>query len=158
MLVGCIVIILISCSIVHTGLLTVNPSQRLTIKDLETHDWLRDDTSSLPHTPLMTPGILGRGLKRNYIDSALNVAFGAFHKAQREQGFTLMDVENAPLAKRRKLKKTISGDRDSRSTTSSDQSSCGDLSPRSESQIKQPISVYGWSTCHNPDVGKLSCE
>lgn len=127
----------------HAGLLTVNPSQRLTIKDLETHEWLREDTSALPHTPLMTPGILGRGLKRTYIDSALNVAFGAFHKAQREQGFTLMDVENAPLAKRRKLKKTISGDRDSRSTTSSEQSSCGNLSPSSESQIKQSSCTVG---------------
>lgn len=109
------------------GLLTVDPKARLTIQEVLQHSWLRGGTQ-LPHTPLMTPGILERGHKRTYVESALNVTYDAFNKAQR-QGFTLMEVENAPLAKRRKLKKTTSSDSHSTTSTCSEQSNSGGLSP-----------------------------
>lgn len=108
-----------------SGLLTVDPSQRLKVREVVNHEWLRGSTC-LPHTPLMTPGILGKGHKRTYVESALNVTYEAFNRAQKE-GFTLMDVQQAPLAKRRKKNKTTSTD--SRSTTSSDHSNSGGTSP-----------------------------
>lgn len=108
-----------------TGLLTVDPSQRLKVREVLHHEWLMGSIS-LPHTPLMTPGILGKGHKRTYVESALNVTYDAFNRAHKE-GFTLMDVQQAPLAKRRKKNKTTSTD--SRSTTSSDLSNSGGTSP-----------------------------
>ncbi|CAH3040950.1 unnamed protein product [Porites lobata] len=107
------------------GLLTVDPSQRLKVREVLYHEWLRG-SACLPHTPLMTPGILGKGHKRTYVDAALNVTYDAFNRAHKE-GFTLMDVQQAPLAKRRKKNKTTSTD--SRSTTSSDHSNSGGTSP-----------------------------
>ncbi|CAH3043153.1 unnamed protein product [Pocillopora meandrina] len=107
------------------GLLTVDPSKRLKIREVVNHEWLRGGTC-LPHTPLMTPGILGKGHKRTYVESALNVTYDAFNRAHKE-GFTLMDVQQAPLAKRRKKNKTTSTE--SRSTTSSDLSNSGGTSP-----------------------------
>lgn len=129
---GCIIYLLVSSvagiinvSICLTGLLTVDPSQRLKVREVVHHEWLRGSTC-LPHTPLMTPGILGKGHKRTYVESALNVTYDAFNRAHKE-GFTLMDVQQAPLAKRRKKNKTTSTD--SRSTTSSDLSNSGGTSP-----------------------------
>ncbi|KAK2567650.1 Ribosomal protein S6 kinase alpha-5 [Acropora cervicornis] len=107
------------------GLLTVDPTQRLKVREVVNHEWLRGSTC-LPHTPLMTPGILGKGHKRTFVESALNVTYDAFNRAHKE-GFTLMDVQQAPLAKRRKKNKTTSTD--SRSTTSSDHSNSGGTSP-----------------------------
>jgi len=112
-------------NVLLVGLLTVDPQQRLTVQDALHHSWLTGGTQ-LPHTPLMTPGVLGRSHKRTYVESALNVTYDAFNKAK-QQGFTLMDVENAPLAKRRKLKKTTSSDSQSTTSTCSEQS--GGLSP-----------------------------
>ena len=101
----------------------MNPSERLTINQVQNHDWLSNGRD-IPTTPLMTPGILGRGQKRTFIESALNT-YNAFHKAARE-GFALQAVEQAPLAKRRKQKKTTSEER--RSTNcSSEGSSCCDI-------------------------------
>lgn len=105
------------------GLLTVNPSERLTISEVQNHKWLVSGRD-IPTTPLMTPGILGRSNKRTFVETALNAAYNAFHKATRE-GFALMAVEQAPLAKRRKMKKTSSKDR--RSTTCSSSSSSSDI-------------------------------
>lgn len=112
-------------SLSSPGLLTVDPSKRLKIREVVNHEWLRGGTC-LPHTPLMTPGILGKGHKRTYVESALNVTYDAFNRAHKE-GFTLMDVQQAPLAKRRKKNKTTSTE--SRSTTSSDLSNSGGTSP-----------------------------
>ena len=105
-------------------MLTVNPSERLTLREVQTHEWLSSELD-IPTTPLMTPGYLGRGQKRTYVESALNAAYNAFHKAKRE-GFALQAVEQAPLAKRRKQKKNTSEER--RSTNcSSEGSSCCDI-------------------------------
>ena len=55
----------------------------------------------MPTTPLMTPDILD--ISGSNVGNALRVAMHAYHKAARS-GFKLMDVANAPLAKRRKMK------------------------------------------------------
>ena len=49
----------------------------------------------------MTPDVLD--MSGSHVGTALRVAMHAYHKAARS-GFTLMDVSNAPLAKRRKKK------------------------------------------------------
>lgn len=102
-------------------MLTVNPKERLTIREVQNHEWLSNG-SDIPTTPLMTPGILGMGQKRTFVESAINAAYNAFHKATRE-GFALQAVEQAPLAKRRKLKKNTSDER-RLTNCSSEGSSC----------------------------------
>ena len=118
----------------------MDPKQRLGLNDLSSHTWLTGD-DSLPHTPLMTPGVLGRGLKRTYVGNALNATVDAFQKATRD-GFTLMEVANAPLAKRRKLKKSVESTRSlSTTSTASDSTpSNGSLSPYHEQTVVKPSS------------------
>jgi ribosomal protein S6 kinase alpha-5 len=72
----------------------------------------------------MTPGILSEGSSK--ISQQLNATMGAFHMAARE-GFRLQEVGKAPLAQRRKLKKSSE---DARSSSSSDSArSNGSLTP-----------------------------
>ncbi len=66
------------------------------------HDWLCGRVD-VPTTPLMTPDVLD--MSGSHVGTALRVAMNVYHKAARS-GFTLMDVANAPLAKRRKKKIT----------------------------------------------------
>ena len=99
----------------------MDPSQRLTVREVLFHEWLRG-SAYLPHTPLMRPGILYKEHKRTCVDAALNMTYDAFNRAHKER-FTLMDDQQVPLAKRRKKNKTTSTD--SRSTTSSDHSNSG---------------------------------
>lgn len=81
------------------GLLTVDPSKRLTIDDLSTNVWIQGDSQN-SSTPLMTPGVLNsNGVA---IQNRVKATMNAFHR------FLLMDVSNAPLAKRRKRKKDSS--------------------------------------------------
>ena len=70
----------------------------------------------------MTPGNLGKGQKRTFVESALNAAYDAFHRATKE-GFALQAVEQAPLAKRRKQKKNTSEERRSTNCSESGSSS-----------------------------------
>ena len=86
----------------HTGLLTVDAKNRLTLKDLTSHPWLTPQ--SAPSTPLRTSCILGRD---KGTASALKHTFHAFYQATKA-GFTLGDVSRAPLAKRRKNKRELS--------------------------------------------------
>ncbi len=78
------------------GLLTVDPKRRLTLMEILAHDWLCGRVE-VPTTPLMTPDILD--MSGSHVGTALRVAMNVYHKAARA-GFTLMDVANAPLAKR----------------------------------------------------------
>ncbi|CAH0546581.1 unnamed protein product [Brassicogethes aeneus] len=94
------------------GLLTVDPSQRLRMSDLERNSWVQG-SQNLPQTPLMTPDVLTGGLA----ERSLKNTFDAFHKAQRE-GFRLQDVLSAKLAQRRRLKKSSSDNNSSSSFTS----------------------------------------
>lgn len=80
------------------GLLKVDASKRMTLHDIEAHDWLSGRVD-MPTTPLMTPIFLDSS--GNLVGKAFQVAFNAYHKART---VTLMDVASAPLAKRRKLK------------------------------------------------------
>ena len=82
------------------GLLTVDPARRLTLVEILAHDWLCGRVD-VPSTPLMTPDVLD--MSGSHVGTALRVALNVYHKAARS-GFTLMDVANAPLAKRRKKK------------------------------------------------------
>ncbi|XP_054758881.2 ribosomal protein S6 kinase alpha-5-like [Lytechinus pictus] len=96
------------------GLLTVDPSQRITTDDLLHNEWIQGQQLS-SSTPLMTPDILNSCAS---IQKRMKATMHAFHTAHRE-GFLLTDVSNAPLAKRRKKKKDSSTETRSSSSESS---------------------------------------
>jgi hypothetical protein len=98
----------------HLGLLTVDPSKRLTIKDLTRNAWLRGSNISATHDGqhlLLTPSILCQA-SRSLIVRAVNVTMRAFQKAGQ---FQLSAVTDGLLARRRYTKKST----DSCSSTSS---------------------------------------
>ena len=108
------------CNVFCSGLLTVDPRQRITMVELRASDWLTN-SSSRNHstTPLCTPEMLSLSKSSvSHVQDQISVTLTAFHKAYRE-GFRLQDVDMAPLARRRKLKKN------SRSSSSSDSSHGG---------------------------------
>uniref|UniRef100_A0A8K9V2M9 Ribosomal protein S6 kinase n=1 Tax=Oncorhynchus mykiss TaxID=8022 RepID=A0A8K9V2M9_ONCMY len=84
-------------------LLTVDPDKRIKMCGLRYNAWLQDD-SQLSSNPLMTPDILGSSTTVS-VHTYVKATFNAFNKCTRE-GFRLQTVDKAPLAKRRKLKKT----------------------------------------------------
>ena len=100
-------------SLVPVGLLTVDPSRRVTMDDLLQNEWIQGQQLS-SSTPLMTPDILNSCAS---IQRRVKATMRAFHTAQRE-GFLLTDVSNAPLAKRRKQKKDSSTETRSSSSES----------------------------------------
>ncbi|XP_039219326.1 ribosomal protein S6 kinase alpha-4 isoform X1 [Crotalus tigris] len=108
------------------GLLTVDPAKRLKMSNLRYNEWLQDG-SALSSTPLMTPDILESSGPA--VRTGVNVTFMAFNKGKRE-GFFLKSVENAPLAKRRKLKMSSTGAEGRRSSSSSSSSSSSGSSSR----------------------------
>ncbi|KAL5010745.1 hypothetical protein ScPMuIL_013050 [Solemya velum] len=117
------------------GLLAVEPKKRLTMSELLHNDWLRGhNTRVFSQAPLQTPGILSATSSALHLQ--LSVTMDAFHQAKRE-GFLLQDVNKAPLAKRRKLKKSSldgrSGSSDSTNSTGSGGSS-GTMSSMTQSQ------------------------
>ena len=96
------------------GLLTVDPSKRLTIKDLTRNAWLRGSNIPINHEHshlLLTPSILSQA-SRSLIVRAVNVTMRAFQKAGQ---FQLSSVTDGLLARRRYTKKST----DSCSSTSS---------------------------------------
>uniref|UniRef100_A0A8C7UN47 Ribosomal protein S6 kinase n=1 Tax=Oncorhynchus mykiss TaxID=8022 RepID=A0A8C7UN47_ONCMY len=95
------------------GLLTVDPERRLKLSALRENSWLQGG-AILSSTPLCTPDVLESSgpIVRSY----------AFNKGKRE-GFFLKSVDNAPLAKRRKLKMTSTGVETRRSSSCSSSSS-----------------------------------
>ncbi|KAG5265632.1 hypothetical protein AALO_G00244620 [Alosa alosa] len=94
-------------------LLTVDPNKRIKMCGLRYNAWLQDD-SQLSSNPLMTPDILGSSTAS--VHTCVKATFNAFNKVKR-QGFRLQTVDKAPLAKRRKMKKT-STSTDTRSSSS----------------------------------------
>ncbi|XP_020823885.1 ribosomal protein S6 kinase alpha-4 isoform X1 [Phascolarctos cinereus] len=82
------------------GLLTVDPAKRLKLADLRDSTWLQDG-SARSSPPLRTPDVLESAGPA--VRSGVNATFMAFNRGKRE-GFFLKSVENAPLAKRRKMK------------------------------------------------------
>lgn len=100
--------------ILFSGLLTVDPSKRLTIKDLSRNSWLRGSSISSTQESqqlLMTPNILCQA-SRSLIVRAVNVTMRAFQKAGQ---FQLSSVMDGVLARRRFTKRST----DSCSSTSS---------------------------------------
>lgn len=92
------------------GLLTVDPSQRLRMMDLEINSWIQGN-QHFASTPLMTPDVLLESAP----EKSLQTTFDAFYKAQRE-GFRLQEVCGARLAQRRRMKKS-SSENNSRSSS-----------------------------------------
>uniref|UniRef100_V9KFC3 Ribosomal protein S6 kinase n=1 Tax=Callorhinchus milii TaxID=7868 RepID=V9KFC3_CALMI len=131
------------------GLLTVDPNFRLKISSLRYNNWLQEG-SCLSSDPLMSPNVLeSSGSVSNYFKAT----FMAFNKCKRE-GFFLQSVDNAPLAKRRKMKKssasTETRSSSSESSVSSSSQSHGRASPTCMLQVtlpaKKPECVFQFSS------------
>lgn len=120
------------------GLLTVDPNKRIKMNSLRYNEWLQDG-GQLSSNPLMTPDILGSS--GAVVHTFVKATFHAFNKYKRE-GFRLQNVEKAPLAKRRKMKKTSTSTETRSSSSESSQSSssqCQDkLSPTKALQATNP--------------------
>uniref|UniRef100_A0A3P8SM77 Ribosomal protein S6 kinase n=1 Tax=Amphiprion percula TaxID=161767 RepID=A0A3P8SM77_AMPPE len=119
------------------GLLTVDPERRLKLSDLKENSWLQGG-ASMSTTPLCTPDVLESSgpTVRTYV----NATYKAFNRGKRE-GFFLKSVDNAPLAKRRKLKMTSTGveTRWSSSSSSSSSSTSSASAAASKAQPKQTV-------------------
>uniref|UniRef100_A0A8C1HDX2 Ribosomal protein S6 kinase n=1 Tax=Cyprinus carpio carpio TaxID=630221 RepID=A0A8C1HDX2_CYPCA len=114
-------------------LLTVDPDKRIKMCGLRYNAWLQDD-SQLSSNPLMTPDILGSSTIS--VHTCVKATFNAFNKCKRE-GFRLQTVDKAPLAKRRKMKKTsTSTDTRSSSSESTHSSSSSSQSHDKTDQLK----------------------
>lgn len=101
------------------GLLTVDPNKRLKMSGLRYNEWLQDG-SQLSSNPLMTPDILGSSGAA--VHTCVKATFHAFNKYKRE-GFCLQNVDKAPLAKRRKMKRTSTSTETRSSSSESSRSS-----------------------------------
>ncbi|XP_038861728.1 ribosomal protein S6 kinase alpha-4-like [Salvelinus fontinalis] len=116
------------------GLLTVDPERRLKLSALRENSWLQGG-AIVSSTPLCTPDVLESSgpIVRSYV----NATYKAFNKGKRE-GFFLKSVDNAPLAKRRKLKMTSTGVETRRSSSSSSSSSSSAASAATTNLKTQP--------------------
>lgn len=85
------------------GLLTVDAAKRLSLTQVKNAEWIM--SADVPHTPLMTPGYLKDQKVASTVKHAVNTTFDAYRTE-----FSLADVSEAPIAKRRKLKKDSSKD------------------------------------------------
>ncbi|XP_068108356.1 ribosomal protein S6 kinase alpha-5 [Hyperolius riggenbachi] len=126
------------------GLLTVDPNKRIKMSTLRYNEWLQDG-SQLSSNPLMTPDILGSA--GAVVNTHVKATFHAFNKYKRE-GFLLQTVDKAPLAKRRKMKKT-STSTETRSSSSESSHSSHSHGKTSPTKTLQPSSH---SESNNPDT------
>uniref|UniRef100_A0A8C6VFQ4 Ribosomal protein S6 kinase n=1 Tax=Naja naja TaxID=35670 RepID=A0A8C6VFQ4_NAJNA len=119
------------------GLLTVDPNKRIKMTSLRHNDWLQDGCQ-LSSNPLMTPDNLGSSGASIHVKATFN----AFNKYKRE-GFCLQNVDKAPLAKRRKMKKTSTSTEtrssSSESSYSSSSQSYGKTTPTQTLQATHPV-------------------
>ncbi|MFT7801677.1 ribosomal protein S6 kinase alpha-5 isoform X1 [Arapaima gigas] len=113
-------------------LLTVDPDKRIKMSSLRHNAWLQDD-GQLPSGRLMTPDVLGSSTAS--VHTCVKATFSAFNKCKRE-GFRLQTVDKAPLAKRRKMKKTSTSTETRSSSGESSLSSCS--SSQSQEQTPPP--------------------
>lgn len=115
----------------------MDPKQRFTMKDLQHNEWLSgSNTQIFSATPLMTPGILSAC--SNSVQVQLQATMNAFHKATKE-GFRLQDVAKAPLAQRRKMKKSSTEARSSSSDSTNSHGSGGSLTQSPMRQSQSPM-------------------
>ncbi|KAM4014359.1 ribosomal protein S6 kinase alpha-5 [Anomaloglossus baeobatrachus] len=126
------------------GLLTVDPNKRIKMSTLRYNEWLQNG-SQLSSNPLMTPDILGSAGAS--VHTHVKATFHAFNKYKRE-GFLLQNVDKAPLAKRRKMKKT-STSTETRSSSSESSHSSHSHGKTSPTKTVQPA---GHSDSNNPDT------
>ncbi|VDO16590.1 unnamed protein product [Brugia timori] len=92
-----------------TLLLTVDPTKRLSLDELQCHPWLLS-AAAQNETPLQTPTTLLRS--QSHTEETFNETINAFLNANRE-GFHLMEVAAAPLlVKRRGMKRKSFGSRE----------------------------------------------
>ncbi|XP_056623812.1 ribosomal protein S6 kinase alpha-5 isoform X2 [Triplophysa dalaica] len=119
-------------------LLTVDPDKRIKMCGLRYNAWLQDD-SQLSSNPLMTPDILGSSTAS--VHTCVKATFNAFNKCKRE-GFRLQTVDKAPLAKRRKMKKT--------STSTETRSSSSESTHSSSSSQSEDKTLLGGETAIIP--------
>ena len=127
----------VGCVCVCTGLLTINPKQRLTMCDLLNNEWINGmNAEVLSTTPLATPDVLSllRG-RVNTIQNQITATLSAFHKAHRA-GFRLQDVSNAPLVRRRKRMREECG-----SSGSTDSSRASTPVPSAAANVPSPLAV-----------------
>ena len=83
-----------------SGLLTVNPKERLTMQDLIANEWING--RNLETTPLATPDVLSLTPGSiNAVQSQITATLSAFHQVHRA-GFRLQSIDNAPLVVRRR--------------------------------------------------------
>ncbi|KAM6171719.1 ribosomal protein S6 kinase alpha-5 isoform 4-T4 [Erethizon dorsatum] len=128
------------------GLLTVDPNKRLKMSGLRYNEWLQDG-SQLSSNPLMTPDILGSSGAA--VHTCVKATFHAFNKYKRE-GFCLQNVDKAPLAKRRKMKKTSTSTETRSSSSESSHSSSSHSHGKTTPTKALPPSNPADST--NPDT------
>ncbi|XP_042294754.1 ribosomal protein S6 kinase alpha-5 [Sceloporus undulatus] len=127
------------------GLLTVDPNKRIKMTSLRYNEWLQDG-SQLSSNPLMTPDNLGSS--GTAVHTYVKATFNAFNKYKRE-GFCLQNVDKAPLAKRRKMKKTsTSTETRSSSSESSHSSSSHSHGKTTPTKILQPANA---TDSNNPE-------
>jgi serine/threonine protein kinase len=134
------------------GLLTVDPKQRITMNEVLSHPWVVGQLKGgYSNTPLMTPDVLSsHSSTSRATETALKATFDAFHMARLE-GFRLLDVSAAPLAQRRKLKKSSTDARSSSCSSGSSlslprsqhnsSSSSSSTSQRTHSSLTTPTSL-----------------
>lgn len=131
------------------GLLTVEPSKRLGMVELQKHPWLQPN-APVAQTPLRTPGVLSTCSAA--VNSQLSATWEAFNLATR-QGLRLLDVSSAPLAKRRKLKKN-SADNRSSSTDSNNSASTSSSGGVAQSPVRQsPVRTFSNTSCASSGSG-----
>ncbi|XP_050809206.1 ribosomal protein S6 kinase alpha-5 isoform X3 [Gopherus flavomarginatus] len=133
------------------GLLTVDPNKRIKMSSLRYSEWLQDG-SQLSSNPLMTPDNLGSSGAA--VHTYVKATFHAFNKYKRE-GFCLQNVDKAPLAKRRKMKKTSTSTETRSSSSESSHSSSSHshgkttptktLQPTNPAESNNPETIFQFS-------------
>ncbi|KAM7165462.1 ribosomal protein S6 kinase alpha-5 isoform 3-T4 [Macrochelys suwanniensis] len=133
------------------GLLTVDPNKRIKMSSLRYSEWLQDG-SQLSSNPLMTPDNLGSSGAA--VHTYVKATFHAFNKYKRE-GFCLQNVDKAPLAKRRKMKKTSTSTETRSSSSESSHSSSSHshgkttptktLQPTNPADSNKPETIFQFS-------------
>lgn len=117
------------------------------MEELRNNSWIKKASTSNCCTPLVTPDVLGHNATSMFnVKSQLAVTMDVFHQAHRE-GFRLQDVTKAPLAQRRKMKRSS----DARSSSSD---SLGSLTPTRGSMT--PTKGLTLSPMRNSPVRNLS--
>ncbi|KAM6130753.1 LOW QUALITY PROTEIN: ribosomal protein S6 kinase alpha-5 [Pterocles gutturalis] len=129
------------------GLLTVDPNKRIKMSSLRYNEWLQDG-SQLSSNPLMTPDNLGSSgaAVHTYVKATFHVSS---KKSLQREGFCLQNVDKAPLAKRRKMKKTSTSTETRSSSSESSHSSSSHSHGKTTHKTLQPTNP---TDSNNPET------